>query len=173
MSQYYLTKSEAATKLGVSNLSGNDFVTKADLVACGNADMSKLAGYQDSWYVADDDIQIGTCYICIGENDYRPLNLEDRIRLNIPVGGEYTFWLSQPVSQIAKIQFRVGNLWIGTEPQPLATGNPSATVPALLFTGNVRYFKIIRLQQQVPNQNYSLKFYINEIEYIMKFDFTQ
>ena len=56
MSLNYLTKLEAASKIGASGLSGSDFVTKADLIATGSADTSKLSTYGSNDFVVDDNI---------------------------------------------------------------------------------------------------------------------
>lgn len=173
MSKEYLTRAQAGTKIGASfSGTASDFVTKKELMAVGHINTGLLSAYPEGDYVVDDDIQIGKCYICSGENDFRPLNLADQIQLNMPVNGENIFWLSLPASQIVDIQCRLFGTWQGKTTQPTNNGSPSLSMPSLLFAGNVRYFKIFRTTSTPPNIEIPLKFYINGIEYIMKIYFT-
>jgi len=61
MSTSFLTIAQANAKLG-SSISGTStsFVTKAQLVASGKVDTSKLTGYSDNQYPIDDNILVGS-----------------------------------------------------------------------------------------------------------------
>lgn len=63
MSTNFLTIAQANTKLNAS-IPGNtnSFVTKAQLVNYGNADMAGLGGYADNQFVIDDHILAGSAW---------------------------------------------------------------------------------------------------------------
>ena len=63
MSTSFLTIAQANAKLG-SSISGTStsFVTKAQLVASGKADVSKLTSYSDNQYPIDNDIVAGITF---------------------------------------------------------------------------------------------------------------
>ncbi len=56
MSRNFLTISQACTKLGAYLNPSDNFITKAQLVATGKVDATRLDGYDDNQFVVDDDI---------------------------------------------------------------------------------------------------------------------